>query len=80
LLPAFADAQCVDGLLRVTELGDLERDLPSRLLLWLMGPQNYHPVEIQLFYGDLRANAQARVDAWLAARATPPPAPLLETP
>lgn len=79
-IPAFADAQCVDGLLRVTELGDLERDLPSRLLLWLMGPQNYHPVEFQLFYVDIRANAQARVDAWLAAHAAPSQDPPSQVP
>ena len=73
LLPAFADAQCQDGILRVTQLGDLQRDPLCSLLLWLIGPENYHPVEFQIFYADLRANAGTRVDAWLAAHATPSP-------
>lgn len=65
--PGFADAQCVDGTLVVTELGDMERDRPSRILLRMMGPENYHPVEYQLFYADLRANVGARVEAWWSA-------------
>ncbi|NVB37206.1 DUF3089 domain-containing protein [Pseudenhygromyxa sp. WMMC2535] len=68
LLPHFADAQCVDGTLVVTELGELERDFMSALLLWAMGPEDYHPIDIQLFYVDLRNNARARVDAFLATR------------
>lgn len=73
---AFTAAQCVDGTLHVDPLGDLERDWLSRLLLWTMGPGNYHPVEFQLFYLDLRANALARVDAFLASPpATGPTAP-----
>lgn len=67
--PAFADARCVDGVLVVTELGDPERDVMSRLLLWVMGPENYHPIDVQLFYVDLRSNAVARVQAFLANRA-----------
>ncbi len=66
--PAFADAQCVDGVLLVTEIGDAERDVMSRLLLYVMGPQNYHPIEYQLFYVDLRNNAVARVRAFMAAQ------------
>lgn len=62
--PAFADAQCVDGSLVVRQMGDLERDLMSRLLLVMMGPDNYHPVEYQLFYVDLRSNAVERVAAF----------------
>ncbi|MCA9658060.1 MAG: DUF3089 domain-containing protein [Myxococcales bacterium] len=65
LRPAFADAQCVDGALIVREHGDLERDLPSRALLWILGPDNYHPVEYQLFYADIRENAAARVAAFV---------------
>ena len=68
LLPAFADAQCREGELVITRMGDLQRDLPSKVLLWLMGPDNYHPVEYQLFYVDLRNNAQLRVDSWWSAR------------
>ncbi len=64
--PAFADAQCVGGSLIITTHGDLERDLMSRLLLWVMGPENYHPVEYQLYYLDIRRNAVARVEAFVA--------------
>ena len=66
--PAFASSQCVGGTLVVTELPPLERDFMSALLLWAMGPDNYHPIEIQLFYMDLRRNAVDRVAAFLAAR------------
>lgn len=62
--PRFADAQCVGGSLVITEHGDLERDFMSTLLLWLMGPENYHPIEYQLFYLDIRQNAVDRVRAW----------------
>lgn len=65
--PGFADAQCVDGVLVIRELGELERDFMSRLLLWVMGPENYHPIEYQLFYLNLRRNARARVEAWLGS-------------
>lgn len=68
LKPAFADARCVDGVLVVTSIGDAERDVMSRLLLWVMGPQNYHPIDVQLFYVDLRRNAVARVQAFTANR------------
>ena len=44
----------------VEPLGDMERDAASQVLLWVMGPENYHPVEYQLFYVDLRKNASAR--------------------
>ncbi|MCA9719066.1 MAG: DUF3089 domain-containing protein [Myxococcales bacterium] len=63
--PAFADARCTGGLLRVTRLGDPERDLKSRALLWIIGPQNYHPIEYQMFYMDIRNNAVVRTGALL---------------
>jgi hypothetical protein len=63
--PAFADASCRDGVLVVTSMGDTERDVMSRLLLWVMGPENYHPIDVQLFYVDLRRNAVARVQAFM---------------
>lgn len=63
--PAFADAQCQRGSLVLRQHGDLERDLPSRVLLWLMGPENYHPVEYQLFYIDLRRTIAERVASHL---------------
>lgn len=62
---AFADAQCVDGTLVITTMGDPERDFMSRLLLWTMGPENYHPIEVQLYYVDVRRNAVERVAAFM---------------
>lgn len=72
LKPGFADARCRDGTLVVSELGDLERDLKSRVLLWIIGPENYHPVEVQLYYAGLRQNARDRLAAF-RARATSAP-------
>lgn len=66
LEPAFADARCHEGTLLVTTHGDFQRDLMSKILLWIMGPENYHPLEYQLFYVDLRNNAVARVEAFAA--------------
>ncbi|MEM9463313.1 MAG: DUF3089 domain-containing protein [Myxococcota bacterium] len=63
VVPAFADAQCIEGQLVVTTMGDPQRDLLSRILLWMMGPDNYHPIEVQLFYLPLRHNAITRVAA-----------------
>lgn len=63
LLPGFVGARCADGRLIITEPGDMDRDLPSRMLLTIMGPGNYHPVEYQLFYADIWQNAIDRVAA-----------------
>jgi hypothetical protein len=63
-LPAFAGASCEDGVLRVTDVGTAPRDLPSRILDRVMGAGNHHPIEFQMFYEDLRANAAERVAAW----------------
>ena len=40
----------------------------SSLLDRVMGAQNYHPIEYQVFFMNLRENAQRRVDAMLDAR------------
>jgi hypothetical protein len=64
-LPGFADAQCRNGRLRVTEIGEAPRDLMSRILDFVIGPENYHPIEYQLHYMSLRRNAQRRAEAWL---------------
>ena len=64
-LPGFADAQCRGGMLIVSTLGDPPRDFRSRLLDLAMGPENYHPIEYQLYYMNLRSNAEARVAAFL---------------
>lgn len=63
VLPAFADARCRDGVLVVSEIGVPPRDLPSRVLDWMLGPGNYHPIEYQMFALDLAANADRRVAA-----------------
>ncbi|MCB9704890.1 MAG: DUF3089 domain-containing protein [Myxococcales bacterium] len=67
--PAFADARCSGGSLIITTMGDLERDLMSRILLWAMGPENYHPIEYQLYYLDIRGNAIERSAAFATAAA-----------
>lgn len=64
--PAFADAQCVEGTLRIRFIGDAPRDFMSRILDWVIGPANYHPIEYQIFLSNLRANAELRVSAMLA--------------
>jgi hypothetical protein len=64
-LPGFADAQCRGGLLVVSTIGDPPRSFMSRLLDLAMGPENYHPIEYQLYYMNLRSNAEARVAAYL---------------
>lgn len=66
--PEFVGAACRDGALVITEPGDMGRDAASRVLLKMMGPGNYHPVEYQLFYVDLRRNALERVEAFEARR------------
>jgi len=68
LLAGFADAQCEGGQLTIRELGEPPRDFMSRILDWMMGPENYHPIEYQLFYLDIRTNARERVDAFVASR------------
>jgi hypothetical protein len=67
-LPGFADAQCLGGLLLVSEPFEAPRDFMSRILDFVIGPENYHPIEYQLHYMSLRRNAQRRAEAWLAGR------------
>lgn len=64
--PGFADAQCVDGMLRIRSLGDAPRDLMSRILDRVLGSGNYHPIEYQIFFSNIRANAERRVAAMLS--------------
>jgi hypothetical protein len=68
VLPGFADAQCRGGTLLVRAIGAAPRDLASRVLDFAMGPENYHPIEYQLFYMNLRSNAERRIAAFLRAR------------
>lgn len=67
--PGFAAARCEAGTLRVELRGPVPRDFMSRLLDHAMGDGNYHPIEYGLFWADLHANASARAEAFLAARA-----------
>lgn len=68
LLPKFASAHCQNGTLQVALQGNPPRDFMSRLLDRAMGPDNYHAIEYQLFYVNLRHNAQARLAAFVAPR------------
>lgn len=71
LLPAFTAAACRDGRLILVEPQPLPwRGLPSAVLRWVMGFENYHSVELQVFYVDLRHDAIRRVQAH---RSPPPP-------
>jgi hypothetical protein len=65
--PGFADATCTDGTLIVSHIGPAPRDLMSRILDHVIGSQNYHPIEYQAFFMNLRQNAGARVSAFFAA-------------
>lgn len=60
LVPAVADAQCVNDSLRVTELRSAE--FPSR-----MSRNSLHLYDYGLFYLNVRDNALARVNAFLSA-------------
>ena len=66
ILPAFASARCQRGTLIVKLFGKPPRDFMSRLLDRALGEENYHPIEYQLFFVDLRNNAAARVAAFTA--------------
>lgn len=65
ILKGFASGECVDGMLLVREIGLPPRDTMSQILDWMMGPENYHPIEYQLFYVNLRQNALHRVEIFL---------------
>jgi hypothetical protein len=38
----------------------------------VIGPENYHPIEYQLYYMNLRRNAEDRVAAYLRERPAAP--------
>lgn len=64
--PSLTGARCnKEGMLEVLVDGDLPRDFMSRLLDHVLGEGNYHPVEYQLFYMNIRRNAAERVAAFL---------------
>lgn len=64
VLPGFASARCQHGTLITSLQGSPPRDFMSRLLDRAMGPGNYHPIDYQLFYVNLRKNAQVRLAAF----------------
>jgi hypothetical protein len=64
--PGFADARCEAGTLVVSEIGKAPRDLPSRILDAALGPENYHPIEYQMYFVDLRESARHRVERFVA--------------
>lgn len=64
--PAFADASCEGDWLVVREHGVAPRDLPSRVLDSVLGAQDLHPIEYQLYFMNLRTNAGIRLAAWSA--------------
>ena len=64
--PGIADAQCIDGALVVTEIRS-EHYPP-----FTPGDTDYHVYDYNLFHMNLRANAEARVRAFLSAQATIP--------
>lgn len=61
--PAFADAACVDGTLVVSRVGRAPRDLMSRVLDRVLGEGNHHPIEYQMYFMNIRENAERRVVA-----------------
>ena len=80
ILPGFASAQCQDGTLVVSEIGRAPRDFMSRLLDHALGAENYHPIEYQLFFVNLRENAQTRVVAYLKQHGQAAAARPIQTP
>jgi hypothetical protein len=65
LLPRFLSSQCQHGRLIVDQLDHLpSRGALSDVLLLILGGKNYHPIEYQLFYANLRADAVRRVRAF----------------
>jgi hypothetical protein len=71
VMPRFASAQCKSGTLVVSEIGSAPRDFMSSLLDRVISKQNYHPIEYQIFYLNLRHNATQRVDSYLKQHSAP---------
>jgi hypothetical protein len=66
--PAFASAACRGGKLVVDDIGVAPRDFMSSLLDRALGEGNYHPIEYQIFFLDIRHSAEVRTEAWLRNR------------
>lgn len=68
----FITATCVDGFLRVPDVEPLNYPVQET------EPGNYHLLDYELFWADIRANATLRVTTWLTQHPTtdtPAPAP-----
>lgn len=65
--PHFTGAQCLHGALVAAPREPIQRDFMSRLLDHAIGDGNHHPIDINLFYEDIRANARLRLAAWQRA-------------
>lgn len=65
IVPGFADAQCTNDRLLVTEMKTaMFEKLPMN-----MGTDNYHILDFALFYANIRENAMMRAAAFLAKEA-----------
>lgn len=62
--PGFASARCERGTLVVEHIGKAPRDLASTILDHVLGEGNYHAIEYQTFFMNLRENANRRVRAF----------------
>jgi hypothetical protein len=68
LEPGVADAQCVEGMLRIQEIHS--ENYSARP----MGKDNYHVYDYNLFHMNLRKNVETRVAKYLGSRAEARPA------
>lgn len=68
LRSGFTDARCRGGTLIVALAGDVPREPMSWVLDLVLGDGNYHPIEFNLFYVDLREDAARRVQRYLATK------------
>jgi hypothetical protein len=66
--PGFASAQCREGTLVIAAIGRPPRDFMSSLLDRALGEGNFHPIEFQLFFMNIRHNAAVRAEAFRGHR------------
>ena len=59
--PGVVDAQCADGVLRVSEVRS------DNYAAMMFGEGNYHVYDFNLYYMSIRANARDRVAAYLSS-------------
>jgi hypothetical protein len=71
-MPALTGAHGEEGTREILLGGDPPRDFMSRLLDHALGQGNHHPVELQLFYMNIRRNAAERVAAFSRTSASAP--------